>query len=137
MDYSQPGSSLPGKFSRQAYWNGLPFSSPEDLPDPGIKPASPALAGGFFITESPGKSTLDRYLVVNLLGYMITLSLAPGETAKLFSEWLCHFHALLLGINVLISPHSHLLLFVLCLVNCYYCVFHLHFSSGFPWWLRR
>jgi len=30
-------------FPRQKYWSGLPFSSPEDLPDPGIKPMSPAL----------------------------------------------------------------------------------------------
>ena len=30
-------------FSRQEYWSGLPFPSPGDLPDPGIKPASPAL----------------------------------------------------------------------------------------------
>ena len=30
-------------FSRQEHWNGLPFPSPEDLPDPGIKPGSPAL----------------------------------------------------------------------------------------------
>ena len=29
-------------FSRQAYWSGLPFPSPGDLPNPGIKPASPA-----------------------------------------------------------------------------------------------
>ena len=29
-------------FSRQEYWSGLPFSSPGDLPDPGIEPASPA-----------------------------------------------------------------------------------------------
>ena len=38
-------------FSRQEYWSGLPFPPPEDLPDPGIKPVSPAslaLAGGFF-----------------------------------------------------------------------------------------
>ena len=35
-------------FSRQEYWSGLPFPPPEDLPDPGIEPASPALAGGFF-----------------------------------------------------------------------------------------
>ena len=35
------------EFSRQEYWSGLPFSPPEDLPDPGIEPASPALAGGF------------------------------------------------------------------------------------------
>ena len=40
-------------FSNQEYWSGLPFPSPGDLPDPGIKPASlssPALAGGFFTT---------------------------------------------------------------------------------------
>ena len=38
-------------FSRQGYWSGLPFPSPGDLPNPGIKPVSlmpPALAGGFF-----------------------------------------------------------------------------------------
>ena len=46
------------EFYRQEYWNGLPFPSPGDLPDPGIKPASlasPAMAGGFFTTEPPGK----------------------------------------------------------------------------------
>jgi len=30
-------------FSRQEYWSRLPFSSPRDLPDSGIKPGSPAL----------------------------------------------------------------------------------------------
>ena len=35
-------------FPRKDYWSGLPFPSPGDLPDPGIKPASPALAGGLF-----------------------------------------------------------------------------------------
>ena len=35
-------------FSRQEYWSGLPFPSPGDLPDPGIEPASPALAGIFY-----------------------------------------------------------------------------------------
>ena len=30
-------------FSREEYWNGLPFPSPEDLPDPGTAPGSPAL----------------------------------------------------------------------------------------------
>ena len=46
------------EFSRQEYWRGLPFPSPEDLPEPGIKPtsvSSHALAGGFFTTASPGK----------------------------------------------------------------------------------
>ena len=30
------------EFSMQEYWSGLPFSSPEDLPDPGIEPTTPA-----------------------------------------------------------------------------------------------
>ena len=45
-------------FSRQEYWSGLPFPSPGDLPDPGIKPTSPvspALAGEFLATVAPGK----------------------------------------------------------------------------------
>ena len=43
------------EFSRQEYWNGLLFPTPGDLPDPGIAPASPALAGKSFTTEPPGK----------------------------------------------------------------------------------
>ena len=37
------------------YWSGLPFPPPGDLPDPGMEPTSPALAGGFFTTEPLGK----------------------------------------------------------------------------------
>ena len=43
------------KFSRQEYWNGLPFPSPGDLPDPGIKPGSSALEADALISEPPGK----------------------------------------------------------------------------------
>ena len=42
-------------FPRQEYWSRLPFPSLRYLPDPGIKVVSPALAGGFFTTEPPGK----------------------------------------------------------------------------------
>ena len=35
-------------FPRQEYWSGLPFFSPGDLPDPGVEPMFPALAGGYF-----------------------------------------------------------------------------------------
>ena len=44
-------------FPRQEYWSGLLLPSPGDLPDPGIKPESLALAGRFFTTETPGKLT--------------------------------------------------------------------------------
>ena len=43
------------EFSRKEDWNGLPFPPPGDLPDPGIKPMSPALAGRFFTTDPSGK----------------------------------------------------------------------------------
>ena len=49
------------EFPRQEYWSGLPFPSPWDLPNPGIRPTfpvAPALAGRFFTTEPPGKSLL-------------------------------------------------------------------------------
>ena len=38
-------------FPRQEYQSELPFPSPEDLPNPGIEPTSPALAGRFYTTE--------------------------------------------------------------------------------------
>ena len=43
-------------FSRQEYWSGLPCPSPEDIPDPGIEPGSPALQADTLPSEPPGKS---------------------------------------------------------------------------------
>ena len=54
MDCSPTGSSVHGT-SQARIWEWLPFISPGDLPDPGIEPASPTLAGGFFTTEPPEK----------------------------------------------------------------------------------
>ena len=67
MDYTSCQASL--GFSRQDYWSGLPFPPPEDLLDPWIRlmsPVSPALAGGFSITElpeSPSEKTDKRHLL--------------------------------------------------------------------------
>ena len=43
------------EFSRKEYWGRFPCPAPGDLPDSGIKPASPVLAGIFFTTEPLGK----------------------------------------------------------------------------------
>ena len=43
------------EFFRQEYWSGLPFPSPGDLPDPGIKPGSPGLEADALTSEPPGK----------------------------------------------------------------------------------
>ena len=40
-------------FSRQEYWSGLPFPSPEDLPNPGTEPRSPTLQAGALTSEPP------------------------------------------------------------------------------------
>ena len=42
-------------FSRQEYWSGLPFPSPGDLPDPGIKSGSPTFQADALTSEPPGK----------------------------------------------------------------------------------
>ena len=62
MDCSLPTVPLSMEFLRQENWSGLPFPTPEDLPNPAIKPMSlesPALAGRFFnhcaIWEAPDR----------------------------------------------------------------------------------
>ena len=44
-------------FPGDEYWSELPFPFPGDLPDPGIEPVSPTLAGRFFTTKPLGKSS--------------------------------------------------------------------------------
>ena len=48
------------KFSRPEYWSGLPFPSPGNLPDLGIKPRSPALEADSLASEPPWKPWLFR-----------------------------------------------------------------------------
>ena len=45
-------------FSRQEHWSGLPLPSPGDLPNPGIKPGSPALEADTLTSEPPGNMYL-------------------------------------------------------------------------------
>ena len=49
--YQAPQST---EFSRQEYWSGLPFPSPGDLPNPGIKLGSPTLHADALLSEPPG-----------------------------------------------------------------------------------
>ena len=74
----------PIEFSRREYCSGLPFPSPGDLPDPGIKPkstASPALEGGFFTTgKLPGK---PQHWHQSLMGGLLALPSAdPGSVLE-------------------------------------------------------
>ena len=49
------------EFSGQECWSGLPFPSPGDLPDPGIKPGSPALQADALPSEPPGKWNVLKF----------------------------------------------------------------------------
>ena len=60
-------------FSRQEYWNGLPFPFPGDLPDPGIEPGFPALQAEFLLSELLGKPICETGETASLF-----TSLAPG-----------------------------------------------------------
>ena len=59
---------------RQKCWSGLLFSPPGDLPDPRIKPVSPALVGELFTTESPGGSSEVPYCYCLVTKWCLTRS---------------------------------------------------------------
>ena len=64
-------------FPRQEYWSGLPFSSPGDLPNPGIEAGSPALQADSLSTELRGKRSVECVLKDSLaLG---TTDSSPAE----------------------------------------------------------
>ena len=58
---------LPMEISRQEYWSGLPCSPPRDLPNSGMEPESPALAGGFFTTRATWEAFIYRQKSLNWL----------------------------------------------------------------------
>ena len=57
-DMGPSQAPLSMEFSRQEYWCGLPFPSPRNLPDPRIKPRSPALQADSLPSEPPGELTV-------------------------------------------------------------------------------
>ena len=85
MDCSLPSSSVHGIFqARKEYWSGLPFPTPEDLPDSGINLtslASPALADGFFTTSATFSRSKQIYLLCQKKYFFF--SVIP----KFLSEW--------------------------------------------------
>ena len=61
--------------SRQEFWSGLPFPSPGGLPNPGINPESPALAGGFSTTSAAWAAVL----ILSLFRISVFLSNMQGR----------------------------------------------------------
>ena len=84
--------------SRQEYWSGLPFPSPGDLPDQGIKPRSPALEADFLPSEPPGKPRLPTDFCKKLRFY-------PSCGAQCHQPaWLCFRVSVSSARTLLCSP---------------------------------
>ena len=99
MDCSRK-APLSMEFSRQEYWNGLPFPSPGDLPNPGTEPRSPALQADSLLSEPPRKPTYkDRELLIIRLPWFVLAWLPPTDlrTTVLYSSvatlWKSSFHS--------------------------------------------
>ena len=68
---SCPALCDPMKSHRQEYWSGLPFPSPRDLPDPGTKPASPALQADYLPLSHQGSPVIPAGCPLNQDGQCI------------------------------------------------------------------
>ena len=97
------------EFSRQE-WSGLPVPSPGDLPNPGIKPkspASPALAGGFSTTEPPGKLPISSVQSLSCVRLFAT----PWIAARQASLSITYSRSPLKLMSIeSVMPSSHLIL---------------------------
>ena len=84
-------------FPRQECWNGLPFPSPEDLPNPWIKPGSPTLQACSSLFEPPGKPhvslTSPKLDCSSVFYYLVILTLK--STSQLFFRMSLHMNCLI------------------------------------------
>ena len=97
-------SPLSMGFSRWKYWNGLPFLTLEDPPNPEAEPtflASPALAGGSFTTSTTGKDSLGINFIAERLYPLNNTFPHPGNQCfyspflwVLFSKYILHIQVL-------------------------------------------
>ena len=107
MSRSPTGSSLSMRFSRQEYWNGLPFPSPGELPDPGIEPRPPALQADALPTELCGKPLVYISSVQSLS--CVRLFATPWTAAHQASLSITNSRSLLKLMSIeSVMPSNHL-----------------------------
>ena len=72
------------EFSRQGYWSGLPFPSPGDLPNPGIKLRYPAPKAGYLPSEPPGKPKTCTDTTFKIIKHITASEIPHGR--RLYSQ---------------------------------------------------
>ena len=99
------------EFSRQEYWSGLPFPSPGDLPDPGIKPRSSIFQADSLPFEPPGKLPHNSIYSIQLVAQSC-LTLCDPMTAICYASLsITNSRSLVeLMFVELVMPFSHLIL---------------------------
>ena len=76
-------------FPRQEYWNGLPFPSPGDLPDPGIEPGFPALQADSLPIELQGKPQPFKMDNVKKTDLAKCWQICEATGILIYSWWKC------------------------------------------------
>ena len=108
LTFYDPMAPLSIGFSRQEYLSGLPFPPTGDLPDPGIKPMSPELAGRFFTTEPPGKPT--SLADITLIKWSDLASLEKDshrtEHSESTASLLCYFCQSCINLDGMLRKHQ-------------------------------
>ena len=109
-DCSPPGSPVHG-ISQARILEWVPFPSPGDLPNSGIEPTSPALAGRFFTREPPEKPSLKEVSQSLQLLTPVRLSATPRTAARQASLSITSSHSLIILMCIeSVMPSSHLIL---------------------------
>ena len=122
MDCSLPGCSVRGDSPGNNNWSGLPFHSPENFPDPWIKPRSPALQAEFSPSEPWGKP-VARCPFINAFCCSVFLSLRNYWGFLLHQIWIPEHVFQILALfcpslwpqTCVLSPSSTLCTCILCL----------------------
>ena len=109
MDSSPPGSLSMG-CPKQECRSGLLFPPPEDLPDPGIENACPAISGVFFNNEPTGNPINSKFSSVQSLSH-VRLFVTPGTAACQASLSITKSRNLLYLVSIeSVMPSNHLIL---------------------------
>ena len=126
MDCSPPASLLcPWGFSRREYWSGLPCPFLGDLPNPGIKPRSPALQVDSLQSEPPGKPKNTG---------VGSLSLPQGNFLTQELNWgLLHYKQILYKLSHQRSPiYTYIYIYIYTHIHICICIYIYSFSCPFP-----
>ena len=87
-------------FSRQEYWSGIPFPSPEDLPNPGIELGSPTSQTDNLSSEPPGKSHGERQDTTDSSNYWTKLLNGLSTSWFLIKHYPTFKHLNKLALNI-------------------------------------